>query len=407
MQNLLFFDLELSGHHPSYIYYLSNYFSRQKVSANLTFVVSPELLMRHEELMSFEYTLENSSLRFLPVKHTEYESLCPRYNALSSMRHAWQEWSLLAKYAKQTSASHCLLLYLDRTHFPIVMGRRLSCDFSSILFRPSFHYSTFKSQQLSLSERLQSLREKAQINLYLKHPQSHTLFCLDSFAVDYINKLTKKESTVFLPDPAPSSSNCAEHLDTLREKLEINPSRKIFLLFGALSRRKGVFEILNSLGQLSDHQLNQLCILLIGKVSSADEHDFYQKLAKLKELKEVQIIFNNEFVPEEEVPLYFQLSDVVLAAYQKHVGMSGILVRAAAAGKPVISTDYGLMGQITRCYELGLTVDAQAPDQIAQAISKCLDKCQDELVNSYKMKKFAQSNSVENFADTIFSTILD
>lgn len=407
MQKIIFFDLEFSGHHPSYIHYLSSYFNRKKISANLTFIVSPELLVRHKELISFEYDLENSSLRFLPLDHIEYESLCTRDNAFLSMKRAWQEWSLLAKYAKQISANHCLLLYLDRTHFPIIIRRRLPCYFSSIYFRPSFHYSNFKSHRFSLSEQLQSLREKIQITFDLKHPQAHTLFCLDPFAVDHINRLTTKKKSVFLPDPVPSSFNHSQNLDALQKKLGIKSSRKIFLLFGALSKRKGIFEVLESLGHLSDCQLSQLCILLIGKVNSADEDAFYERLSKLKDLKELQIILNNDLVSEDEVPLYFQLSDVVFATYQKHVGMSGILVRAAAAGKLVISTDYGLMGQVTRCYELGLTVDAQSPDQIAKAISQSLGNCQNQLGKLERMKEFAQSNSVENFADTIFSKILN
>jgi glycosyltransferase involved in cell wall biosynthesis len=96
------------------------------------------------------------------------------------------------------------------------------------------------------------------------------------------------------------------------------------------------------------------------------------------------------------------MADVILAPYQRHVGMSGILLLAAAAQKPVLSSNYGLMGEIVRRYELGLTVDSTEPKEIAKGLTRFLVEDSDKLCDRAKMKSFAEQNSAEEFARVIF-----
>jgi glycosyltransferase involved in cell wall biosynthesis len=126
------------------------------------------------------------------------------------------------------------------------------------------------------------------------------------------------------------------------------------------------------------------------------------KIAELRQTHPIQLIECYDFIPENEVSKYFQMADVVLAPYQRHVGMSGILLLAAAAAKPVISSDYGLMGELVLRYQLGLAVDSTKPTEIAQAIAHCLSEKTSTIGNPAQMKKFAEQNSIERYASTIF-----
>ncbi len=45
----------------------------------------------------------------------------------------------------------------------------------------------------------------------------------------------------------------------------------------------------------------------------------------------------------------------VLTLYHHHMGSSGALVRASAAGRPVLSTEFGLLGHLTQAHQLGFT----------------------------------------------------
>ena len=81
--------------------------------------------------------------------------------------------------------------------------------------------------------------------------------------------------------------------------------------------------------------------------------------------------------------------------------MSGILNLAAAKQKPVISSDYGLMGELVGQYGLGVTVDSTDPQKIAGGIERIL-ALTDADYNSLKVKQFAELNSAERFAQIIF-----
>ncbi|MGF1522992.1 MAG: glycosyltransferase [Leptolyngbyaceae cyanobacterium] len=406
MKNILLFDLEITGHHSSYIYYLTSYWKKHCIVGNLHIVVSPRFLEQYPDITAIASTANLSTIQFTAITQAEYKTLVSRVNGLASLKRALQEWHLLRKYAEQLTANHCLLLYLDRSHFPIILRRHLPCPFSSIYFRPTFHYSTFSSHITQKWENIQAWRERTQISLGLAHPMAHTLFCLDPFAVKQINQLLGRSQAVYLPDPVPLQPSLDQEVFTLRNSLGIAPSRKIFLLFGALNERKGIYEIIEALNKLSDNQSERLCFLVVGKLSSSDIVPIRTRLQELQESQPIQIIVQNDFVPEETVLSYFHLADIVLAAYQQHVGMSGILVRAAAAQKPTICSNYGLMGEVTRQYQLGLLVNSQSSDSIAEAIVQCLDLPADKLGNFEQMQMFAQINSVDNFARTIFDTIV-
>ena len=405
MKSILLFDLETHGHHSSYIYYLAEYWREHSITGTLHIVVSPEFLVEHRRVAQNERVSENSKIQFTPIKRFEAESLPPRNNAILSLKRALQEWRLLNQYADQLEADHCVLLYLDRTHFPIILRRALPCPFSSIYFRPTFHYSRFISQQPSWTYQIQSWRERFQILFGSKHPMAHTLFCLDSFAVEQINNLIDKPYAVYLPDPVPVERAPNEKVAALHNHLQIDPNRSVGLLFGAIDERKGIYEILEALSSLSEDSLKKLCFLIVGKLGNTDKQVVLTRIKQLESSRPLQIILKDTFISEEEVPRYFQLSDFVLAAYKQHVGMSGILVRAAAAGKPIICSDYGLMGEITRQFKLGLLVDSKSPQEIAKAIEMYLAYPLEKLCDREKMHTFARANSTEKFAKTIFSTI--
>ena len=50
----------------------------------------------------------------------------------------------------------------------------------------------------------------------------------------------------------------------------------------------------------------------------------------------------------------FAACDAVLLPYLGHQGTSGILSRAAGAGKPAIASDENLIGHVVRHYQMGL-----------------------------------------------------
>lgn len=415
--NLLIFELGYGGHYASYIRYLAEYWCQQKLSGSLNFIVSPSFVEQHPDVIAIAKNCSLKNLNFIAIAPQEATKLIPRNNSFFRAIRSFQEWKLLNKYAKQLKATHCLLLYFDSFQAaialsalasPIASGLKLPCPFSGIYFRPTFHYPSFLNYAPSKKEIFQHIREKFIIlPRVMNHPQLANLFCLDPFVVKHMERFNSSVKAIHLPDPVPIRKiEDVGKLAEFKQSLGIEKERKIFLLFGALyGQRKGLDKVLEAISLLSPDLCQKLCLLLVGQIYLRDNSALKRQITEVVQQFPVQIIIRDEFVPEENVQLYYQSADVILAPYQRHVGMSGTLVHAAAAQKPLLASDYGLMGEITRQWQLGLTVDSTSSSEIAQGLSRFLQESFEEFKDLNKMKAFALQNSTTCFANLIFKNI--
>jgi glycosyltransferase involved in cell wall biosynthesis len=407
-QNIIVFELAHGGHYASYIRYLAEYWCQQELLGCLYFVVSPTFSQQHPDVIELASKSPQQNLKFVAIAPEEEASLTPRNNSFYRAIRSFQEWKLLHKYATEIGANHCLLLYFDSFQAAVASGAKLPCLFSGIYFRPTFHYPSFAEYSPSMKERLQQIREKSVIlPRVLHHPQLYNLFCLDPFAIEHLKKINSTGNLTHLPDPVPTYHAARqEQLEKFKQNLKIEPNRKIFLLFGALyGQRKGLEQVLQAISSLSPELCQKITLLLVGQMFATDDSPMVRRIKEISESLPVQIILQDKFVAEQDVQIYFQIADIVLAVYQRHVGMSGIIVQAAAAGKPLLCSDYGLMGEITRRWQLGLTVDSTNPSQIAEKLTQFLQEGGDSIGDRAKMKDFARQNSAEQFASVIFKNL--
>ncbi len=195
-------------------------------------------------------------------------------------------------------------------------------------------------------------------------------------------------------------NNSDSQSEKLRQTLELDPDRNVFLMFGVLQKRKGIYQLLDAIALLPPHLCQKLCLLLVGPIGS--ELLIKTRIRELCEALPIQVISHDQFVPDREIQPYFQVADVILAPYIRHIGMSAVLVRAAAAQKPVLASNYGLMGQMVKHHKLGITVDSSVPSEIAKGLTQFLVNPSIEFCDFSSMQSFAEQNSAENYAKTIF-----
>lgn len=400
----MLFDLSIYGHHPSYIQYLVAHWRDCQFPGYLEVVVSPLFLREHADVVEFAAACDRVGIR--AISCAEYAKLVPSTNGLTRAKRAFQEWELFRRYAQFVQATQGLLMYFDTAQYPIAIRRPSPCPFSAIYFRPSFHYEQCFKYSLSWKGRLQQTREKVTLNRVLAHPKLKTLFCLDSFAIEAITDINFEANVIYLPDPVPITCQPKTKLNTLRQQLGIESHRRVFLMFGALTGRKGIYQLLDAIAQLTPQQCKQMCVLFIGEANSRDRDRMEHTIQTLCNTKPIQIIRHYEFVPDDDIPAYFQLANVALAPYQKHVGMSGIVQFAAMTQTPVLSSDYGLMGELVRRYRLGLTVDTTVASYLSQGIVQLLQNHPNRYCDRAKMQQFARENSIERFTETIFNHLL-
>ncbi|MEA5497273.1 glycosyltransferase family 4 protein [Limnoraphis robusta Tam1] len=408
MQNrkIMLFDLSIGGHHPTYIRYLIQYWHQEQRPEQLSIVVIPKFLTEHADVVELAKFYDSKKINFVAISSEEESLINSRETRIQRAFRNFREWKILCKYATQLNVDHCLILYFDTCQQPLTLGLSSPCRFSGIYFRPTLHYSQLKNAQDRDHNKSSNWLEKLTVSRVLGHPKLQTLFCLDPIAVKYLNHQFKTAAKVIhLPDPVepfpPSSLSSSE----IREHLGIQPNRKVFLLFGALTERKGVHQLLEAISQLPAQLCEQICLLLVGNLTSRIETQFKSQIQAVCQAKPVQILGNYEYIPDSAIPNYFQVADVILAPYQRHVGMSGILLLAAAAEKPLLSSDYGLMGELVQRYELGLIVDSTQPGEIAKGLTQLMQSSLQSFCNPKKMKQFVQENSAQKFSEIIFNSI--
>lgn len=396
--HIMLFDLDTTGHHPIYIQHLVKYYCSQEIPGKLDIVVSPKFIDEHSNIVKIAQEAYRKNVNFIPITLEEYSSLISQ----SFFKIIFYEWNIYCKYAKKLKSDHCLLMYLDKFQLPIALGDKSPCSFSGIYFRPTFHYHDFDGYVPSWKESLRQWRQKLLLSRVIQNPQFKVLFSLDPLAVKYIEKLNSKAKILHLPDPVEIYDVDEAQVEKLKKKLGIGVKRKIFLLFGRLNERKGIYQLLQAIKLLHIDVCEQICLLLVGSIIPSEKLPLESLIREISQSLPVQIIIRDEFIPEKEVNFYFKMSDVILATYQRHVGMSGILLLAAAAQKPVLASDYGLMGRLVKEYELGITIDSTISLAITETISLFVNESTKIPFNHEKVLNFARANSVDTFSMLIF-----
>lgn len=163
-----------------------------------------------------------------------------------------------------------------------------------------------------------------------------------------------------LPDPWPSRPSMEAR--EARRRLGLPEHGKLFLHLGEYSERKGLLDAVNAWTRNSDlagATLVRAGVMAPGQVDA---------MAPL--LRQGRAILHEGYVPDEKLDLYLRACDWLLMPYRFHEGSSGLLSGAAAAGRPVIASDYGLVGSRVCSSNLGLVYPHLSADGLAQAVRR-------------------------------------
>jgi glycosyltransferase involved in cell wall biosynthesis len=188
------------------------------------------------------------------------------------------------------------------------------------------------------------------------------ILLLDEYLHASLKASSPDAPVYFLPDPAPDFHGPAKV--AARDKMQIPHDARVFLFYGGPYKRKGLDLAVAAMLQLSAE--SRAFLLCVG--CQPPDHVLSRELTRLAEMKRVCQI--NRFVSTAEEEVSFAACDAVLLPYRKHIGSSGVLSRAAAAGKPVIASDDELIGRRVREHGLGLLF----PSGNAAALQQCIEQ---------------------------------
>lgn len=160
-------------------------------------------------------------------------------------------------------------------------------------------------------------------------------------------------------------SNASDNEKVTRSSLGINENAKLLLFFGYVRKYKGLDILINTLPALLKND-PEFHLLIVGEFYD-DPKDYTDLIERLDLNKNVTIV--NQFVPNEKVAEYYEISHVVVLPYRSAT-QSGILNVAYGTRKPVIITDVGGLGEFVDDGETGIVVEKPEPEFLEKAILK-------------------------------------
>ena len=404
-RNIMIFDLYSEGHHAIYVRQLCNYWLDQRCAGTLSVVLSDSIAIQDKELLKFIQKQKINGIFLYIIKDPlPFKNEGNIHNLLKiDLLHG----KFAMQYVDKLRPTHVLFMLMDHIQVSMAFGLRPNYDvvLSGILFRQTVHYSALGYPAESCKEQIWRLGKNLILRHAMRNRHLHYLFSLDPYAVPHLNLLSKHTTCIALPDGYTHTVALKEP-SAFRTELGIEPNRCTALFFGVISYRKGIRKVLESLDEMSPQEQQQLCLLIVGRAPEGECIWIKKRISSMQLTNAVQIVWKNDFVPDRYIQDYFRCSDLVLVTYQRHIGSSHVLIRAAAEGVPVLGSNYGLVGKLITTYHLGIAIDTTKTVIIKKALSDWIKNGFFATFNKNHARTFASKNSAKQFAYTIFKTLI-
>jgi glycosyltransferase involved in cell wall biosynthesis len=141
-------------------------------------------------------------------------------------------------------------------------------------------------------------------------------------------------------------------IDKLTDFINVNSNRFHFFYFGTAAARRGYDTLLN-LAQEYDG-----CFIHYGLKGENQKYIYNTDQIKNVLQDTGRLFETNEYIIDPlTIKHFFKSSNLMLFPYRKFYGSSGVMLQALGYGVPVLSPDFGIMGQRVKKYSLGITYD--------------------------------------------------
>ncbi len=316
-------------------------------------------------------------------------------------------WWTMRRCLDRAGATHGLFLEFDHLSLPLALGLNGGGrPLSGILFRPSVHYGEIGPYRPTGRERLRDLRKQLLYRFVLRNPGVAAMLTLDPYFVTharraYANGIKVAEA----PDPAfplpePAAGVAAPWADIPEE-------RRLLVLFGELTERKGLPTLLDSLLLLPAGDAERLAVIVAGRIDARLTPEVEARAVRLaRERPQLWLRFENRRLPAGELAALLRRCCMVLAPYQRFVGSSGIVLWAAGAEKPVLCQDYGLLGRLVRDHGLGVVTDSTDPSALAACLREIARGTLPPTPDTRAMGALCAARTPERFARTVLEHAL-
>lgn len=147
-----------------------------------------------------------------------------------------------------------------------------------------------------------------------------------------------------------------------RKRLNLEADEKVILFFGYVRKYKGLHLLLDAL----PHVLQEMKIMLLVAGEFYDDEQGYRDQILRLGIGDFVSVFA-DYIPNEDVGLYYCAADVVVLPYISAT-QSGIIQIAYHYDKPVITTNVGGLPEVIEEGKTGFIVPAEDAAALAQSI---------------------------------------
>lgn len=353
-------DTKWRGHHTPYVIYLSKYLINQDYQ--ITFITDE----RNPHLKELPDRLHVRTRDFPTTAGDAMNLRASIYEQFIRTRQLRQ----ISNIADDEGFDVIHLLYFDRTQIPLwVISRIRETSLPPIvatLHRDAFTDSNNAkgTKRLTLGATTYAL-DRTLADGTLDYLTVHADSIRDRI-IEIVGAATT-ENTKTIPAPTPELSTETTPKEA-RDELDLPQDVPLFLFFGGLRNEKGPDLLAEALQDIEQ----PLAVVFAGSEVDYTKNDIERWRSDITE--HVRAIDRLEYVPEEEVELYFLAADVLVLPYRRTRGISGPLRRACMAGTPTIGWSESDIGQIIERHDLGWTFDAPTPESVSEALTTALDE---------------------------------
>lgn len=237
----------------------------------------------------------------------------------------------------------------------------------------------------------------------LKIPTLCTLLVIDEFFYEYCcNKYpVQVEKVRYVPDFGVITGEGTKA--ECREMLGIRDSARVMLVYGALTRRKGIAKLLEA---FSDNTVpSDLVLLFAGKPDQAIRN-ILQTTDVVRLIKCGKIISRPYFHADVDEYIVFRASDYVWLGYiDGFYGSSGVLFQSVAADLPVIAMKDGLIGSLVSKYSLGVLIDPYDAKSVLSGFLAIEDFSSLQRMHSEERNYFLNTHCPEKHSSGVLKAI--
>lgn len=153
-----------------------------------------------------------------------------------------------------------------------------------------------------------------------------------------------------------------------KQRLDIRDGERTILFFGNIASYKGLEYLVTAFQQILARR-DDYRLIIAGRPRNRESYWTAVREKIGEDVKRGRILLRAEFIPDEEIEIYFKAADVLVLPY-RHIYQSGVLFLGYSFGLPALVADVGSLGDEIVEGSTGFVFKPEDPVDLARAIER-------------------------------------